>query len=531
MPRFLLVVVAALATLGATADAAALTEQTVISSSSGVLSATIVVDEYTLTMASPAITIRTRGYNPSGTTMSQMAKGPTLRFKAGDKVNVTLQNDLGANSASSYTINTLHYPSTTNLHSHGLHIDADAPQDNVFTKVEPGAAYTYSYSIVADHAAGTHWYHAHVHGNTALQVGGGMTGVMIVDDAADEVPADLQAIAEKVMLIEVFEPSTVRALAAAMDSNAGDGWTATGDAGLTAGDRYVLVNGQYAPTLSIEAGQWTRLRMVFSSLEDTVSLTLGANSLGCEWKLLAKDGIYVASAPRALTAAYMAPGSRVDVVVKCTSQGTFSIEETPAANDAGPGGPPKRRRNLLATSSMLTVSVTASTQTAAGALTTFTAKKPSYLGDVYDETKHPAGATLETKSMTLAKADGACQVRLVSGAATVDKVWDNTAHGSMTVGTIQKWAISGQDKHPWHLHINSFQLSGVTDSSGFYVSGDWHDVFFQPAGVSVPAVYFSVDNHQSKAVMHCHFLEHEDKGCMAYVDISGTEGTRVPGMV
>jgi hypothetical protein len=32
-----------------------------------------------------------------------------------------------------------------------------------------------------------------VHGNTALQVGGGLVGMLIIEDAADEVPADLQA--------------------------------------------------------------------------------------------------------------------------------------------------------------------------------------------------------------------------------------------------------------------------------------------------------------------------------------------------
>ena len=130
---------------------------------------------------------------------------------------------------------------------------------------------------------------------------------------------------------------------------------------------------------------------------------------------------------------------------------------------------------LQATTAMMTVSVAASTNTAAGDLTTFTAKKPSYLGravplepgvaqlepgvdracfsapfsafqrlaapfsafqrlsapfsgrklncdeslskcapvhlgDVYDESTHPSGATLETQSMQLGAAPGACQV-------------------------------------------------------------------------------------------------------------------------
>jgi FtsP/CotA-like multicopper oxidase with cupredoxin domain len=41
-----------------------------------------------------------------------------------------------------------------------------------------------------------------------------------------------------------------------------------------------------------------------------------------------------------------------------------------------------------------------------------------------------------------------------------EKSWDHTAHGFMEVGTIQKWSLAGVDNHPWHIHINSFQLAG-----------------------------------------------------------------------
>ena len=88
----------------------------------------------------------------------------------------------------------------------------------------------------------------------------------------------------------------------------------------------------------------------------------------------------------------------------------------------------------------------------------------------------------------------------------------------MAVGSVQAWTVSGNDKHPFHIHINSFQLgSDVVDPSGYYRTGDWHDVFYVPDGVTASKVYFQVDQHTGKAVLHCHFLEHEDKGCMAAV--------------
>jgi hypothetical protein len=55
-------------------------------------------------------------------------------------------------------------------------------------------------------------------------------------------------------------------------------------------------------------------------------------------------------------------------------------------------------------------------------------------------------------------------------------------------------------------------------------------VFYLPSGVTASKIYFQVDQHTGKAVLHCHFLEHEDKGCMAYIDIDGTADIRVTGL-
>jgi FtsP/CotA-like multicopper oxidase with cupredoxin domain len=40
--------------------------------------------------------------------------------------------------------------------------------------------YEYEYNIPVEHPAGTFWYHPHVHGSTAIQVGSGMAGALIV---------------------------------------------------------------------------------------------------------------------------------------------------------------------------------------------------------------------------------------------------------------------------------------------------------------------------------------------------------------
>lgn len=514
-----------------TVDAAALQAITEATSTSGVLTTTIVVDEYTASfttaVSGTTFSFKTRGYNPTGATMTdRMAVGPTLKFKAGDTVKVLLDNDLEANPGATTTMNSLHSPGTTNLHTHGLHVDSDDPQDDVYITVAPGGTKQYQYTIASDHMAGTHWYHAHFHGNTALQVGNGLVGLIIIEDAPDEIPSDLAATSEIALMVQKLEPKAVETIAAAFEDG-GDGWTQSGNSGLTTGDSYWTVNGQIAPTATITQNQWTRVRVAYSSLEATADIALSdTNSLGCEWKLLAKDGIYVDHAPRAMTVAHVAPGNRFDFVVKCTSAGDFTLTATAeAAGGPGGGGGPNGRRILQTAESLMTFTVAASSATAAADLTVFTSKKPVYLQDVYDTAAH--GVTHVAHTLNFARETGGCKVAFDQ----TEKQYDGTAHGSMAVGSVQAWTVSGNDKHPFHIHINSFQLgTDVVDASGYYQTGDWHDVFYRPADVTASKVYFQVDQHTGKAVLHCHFLEHEDKGCMAYISITGADDTRVSGL-
>ena len=85
-----------------------------------------------------------------------------------------------------------------------------------------------------------------------------------------------------------------------------------------------------------------------------------------------------------------------------------------------------------------------------------------------------------------------------------ERAYDGTAHGSMAVGSVQAWQVSGNDKHPFHIHINSFQLgSDVVDASGYYRTGDWHDVFYRPADVTA-SLWTSPRNQNRLWATVCH---------------------------
>ena len=68
-------------------------------------------------------------------------------------------------------MNVLRHPNTTNIHTHGLHVSSMAPGDDPFQIIAPGSELTSHFQIPAYHMGGTHWYHPHHHGSTALQAG------------------------------------------------------------------------------------------------------------------------------------------------------------------------------------------------------------------------------------------------------------------------------------------------------------------------------------------------------------------------
>ena len=77
-----------------------------------------------------------------------------------------------------------------------------------------------------------------------------------------------------------------------------------------------------------------------------------------EMKLLSKDGIYLAEAPRDITAGWFGPGNRADILVRCADPGLFKFESTPASSaDLGLCDPEDNNDVLAATIAHVDVGV------------------------------------------------------------------------------------------------------------------------------------------------------------------------------
>merc|ERR1740138_1908104 len=89
--------------------------------------------------------------------------------------------------------------------------------------------------------------------------------------------------------------------------------------------------------------------------------------------------------------------------------------------------------------------------------------------------------------------------------------------------------VTGANAHPFHMHVNPYQITAMTDASyggGYFTTGDWHDTLLvaDGGGGLSTTVRTQTDTFTGKVVIHCHILEHEDEGMMGYISITGTEG-------
>lgn len=250
--------------------------------------------------------VRLRSYhgNPNAPLVS-----PTIHTSPGQRLSIRLANNLPADDPScrnrpANSHNTPNCFNTTNLHTHGLWVDPNGNSDNVFLAVKPGESQLYDIAIPPDHPAGTFWYHAHVHGSTALQVSSGMAGLLIIRGNRQPTassPGDLDTLLRSTPSIRMVERQVIfqqiqyacRNEDGTIKTNANGTWKCDpGDVGTLESyqnvfggglngsnwrqsGRYTSVNGQTLPMFRQSvSGRMERWRMLHGGVRDTINFAL-----------------------------------------------------------------------------------------------------------------------------------------------------------------------------------------------------------------------------------------------------------------
>ncbi|MGQ3047762.1 MAG: multicopper oxidase family protein [Niveispirillum sp.] len=121
-----------------------------------------------------------------------------------------------------------------------------------------------------------------------------------------------------------------------------------------------------------------------------------------------------------------------------------------------------------------------------------------------------------------------------------DKEYDPAVvNQTLVLGTAQQWILMSKFvNHPFHIHVNPFQVVSIRKKNpdgtpgpewtdGIYagMQGTWKDTLITDPNAII-TVRTRYNRYIGEFVLHCHILDHEDKGMMQNVQIvlPGTDG-------
>jgi FtsP/CotA-like multicopper oxidase with cupredoxin domain len=348
-------------------------------------------------------------------------------------------------------------------------------QDQIANKVWPQysiGAFPHCFRLTAYDPAkvkmgqspGTHWYHAHKHGSTALNVGNGMTGAFIIEGEYDDALRNYYkatpqhknwGLEEHVLVIQQLS-SGLNLLSAANIGNPAP----------------LSVNGRLAPVVKMRPNQVALWRIVNSNQRSFVQFRGEASQstkskARVSWRQTAQDGVQFAPANYTLVGALnnsfnLAAANRADVLVQAPAvEGDYNIPIMATVNDL-PDTDPSPITTLL------TVRVVRDNARIIDPPMPFMEEKdfpklPPFLRDIDDLiviTRHLRFDTVPYSDRShVSKGAGK---PLMPVHQINDKLYsDQTVDQTMILDTAEEWKISNKTDniaHPFHIHINPFQI-------------------------------------------------------------------------
>ncbi len=481
-------------------------------------------------------------------TYNGKAPGPVLRVEAGKPLKVRLVNRLAPQPPDRFCPedhNTFHGENTTNLHTHGLHVSPNVSvadprllSDNIFVQltpkdqpVPPGCDLTdvyeetadYSFDLPADHPSGTFWYHAHKHGSTALQVGNGMAGPLIVPDRPSVMPSYIADAKEDILMI------MLRDIERDVPQPAQTGGSPT----------FVLVDpsgqggGIKNPVIELRPGEVRRWRIINASVrtDSFLSLNLEGGAEAPELYQIAFDGLTLNRRLRVDTSNTgepwvnpfaLAPGNRTDFMVRvprAAAPGTFRLTALAA-------GPQHLMAEVRPQANPIGLTVRIAGEPVDDAWAEDDALPGPGIAPIDPETEPPA---LRRTVVFDLQTDRRTEVE--GSFLTIDgQEFDGRVKKSMRRGTVEEWTVMNVNTftHPFHIHVNPFF---VTHINGRELAADdplrrWQDTVALPTAPVANRLPLGSVTFRSRYqvftgafVIHCHILGHEDQGMMQKVEV------------
>jgi FtsP/CotA-like multicopper oxidase with cupredoxin domain len=360
---------------------------------------------------------------------------------------------------------------------------------------------------VMGQAPGTHWYHSHKHGSTALNLANGLAGAFIIEGDYDDKLRPYFT-KEQVLVFQTFA-TVMPEMRAANVSQPSD---------------LVMVNGQWTPLLQMNPNEMQMWRMVNACYNQSLSLNAPT---GIKWVQTAQDGVQFAQAnynPAVTNASFpvparsvapfgsFAPGNRIDLLVQAPSAtGQYPVKfagVTVLIVDVrqDPNVKPIATPMPFPTQAQFPV-------------------QPAFLADLsFADVKVKRDLHFASNPSPVPTPSPFYKVPMRH---TIDgKQFNGNVDQTMLLGGTEEWTLYNDNStglpHPFHIHINPFQVVEMKTATGNPVKLPrpwiWWDNFAIPPGGYVKILTKFVD-FTGKFVLHCHFLDHEDRGMMQLVQV------------
>jgi FtsP/CotA-like multicopper oxidase with cupredoxin domain len=487
--------------------------------------------------------------------------------------------------------NCFHGDNSTNFHMHGSHVSPQPHQDFVGLELLPWGAtisghgthgsrgitkvgiYDYEVDPIDYHQAeGTHWYHAHKHGATALQVLNGLTGAFLIrgefDDKLDAYFKQQHAAAklkEHLLVVQQVQE---------LPPSLGGGEPPAA----------ALVNGHGNPIIQMFPGEIQRWRFIGATQNSSANFTIHLPE-GFAYAQIAMDGVqfspdnYICqpliagtakackttptSTPLTVTQAAagkgtitIGPATRVDLLVQAPAAakpGTYASHYEAPVIDAKRRLRKQSARVLAPTApvsgDLLTVEIIAGPVP----LMKFPTRDqypamPDFLTDI----KPVAPATSYVPTTVAYQLENQASFDETNFTINTMKYNPSCANETMVLGVAQEWTLTNNSgiAHPFHIHTNPFQVVSLqewkqlqvdpktkkptgpyTSVITTYQSPIWRDTLPIPTGnpddptrLGGAVIRYLPRDFTGEFVNHCHILGHEDRGMMHNVQVICPQG-------
>ena len=362
------------------------------------------------------------------------------------------------------------------------------------------------------------------HGAVAAQVSSGMSGAIIIEGGLDYVPK-IAAANDRIFLLQQIPYVLEHGIGVVEQRHAAisfgpETWDALG--------RHTTINGQLFPVITVTQGQLERWRFISSGVREGMGLRLigiDGNAKGKSIPLsqIAWDGLPLGKSVD-LPMVELFPGYRVDVLVKFPPEGfdgTYLLED-------------------------------ATIEPAVSAFTQDANFHPKYIAKIVVKTPRE-GVPAINMPLPLPKqlADVKQRIDLLDDLAKANNIGTQVATYSIDIvsgapkfsidgrsfseehvrglklGSVDEWTLKsingenvGKVDHPFHIHVNPFQITQVVDDKGNEHPEmlGWRDTLLLRDSWTYK-VRMKYQRYTGTFVQHCHILDHEDQGMMELVEI------------